>query len=147
MKVRLLLLLFIFLAACASSPAAVPAATSTQPPAQVEAPAAVQVSTAAGSATHTLTVGEDLTFTILVSGAETTFRIEGQCLEEGIVLMDTGLSTTSQSDSGSGGILATNQEGLTLPHDIHSNNWSKNSKLQGWSSLAVMRFWIRFWRI
>ena len=44
-------------------------------------------------------------------------------------------------------------DGIFAPYsqlnNTHSGNWSKNSKHQGWSSLAGMRFWIKcnvYWR-
>jgi hypothetical protein len=71
------------------------------------------------SATHTLSVDDNDAFTITVQGKNSTFTIDGQCAEEGIVLMDApGASTTYSGEEGSSAVKTTNESGVTLPKDI-----------------------------
>lgn len=79
-----------------------------------------------GQFTHTLNVSDDQIFIIQVSGTDTLFNIEGQCSEDGLVIMNTGLTTTAQGSDGAGSVTTINQDGLTLPNDIQvGDEWSQ----------------------
>jgi hypothetical protein len=173
-KLMILLVIVLITAGCASAPVAVPASTRTPPPPQVEAPAAIDLSTptqavievipntpeptpteapavknandqcdnsyypvvdgatwtytndSIGQFTHTLNVSDDQIFTIQVTGTDTTFNIEGQCTEDGVVIMNSGLNTTAEGTDGTGSVTTTNQDGVTLPNDIQvGDDWSQ----------------------
>jgi hypothetical protein len=79
-----------------------------------------------GQFTHTLNVSDDQIFTIQVISGDTTFNIEGQCTQDGVILMDNSLTTTAQSSDGAGTVTTTNQDGVTLPNDIQvGDDWSQ----------------------
>lgn len=66
-------------------------------------------------------------FTINVESADITAAIEGQCTNEGIILMDVpGATTTVSSEDGSSTVSAVNVSGVTLPNDINQGEqWSQ----------------------
>lgn len=79
-----------------------------------------------GQFTHTLNVSQDQLFTIIITSNDTVFNMEGQCTEDGVILMDSGMSTTAQSADGTGTVTTTNQDGVTLPNDIQvGDDWSQ----------------------
>jgi len=81
---------------------------------------------ATGQFTHTLNVSQDQLFTIHITSNDTVFNMEGQCTEDGVTLMDSGMSTTAQSADGTGTVTTTNQDGVTLPNDIQvGDDWSQ----------------------
>jgi len=76
--------------------------------------------------THTLNVSQDQLFTIIITSNDTVFNMEGQCTEDGVVIMNSGLNTTAQSGDGTGTVTTTNQDGVTLPDDIQvGDEWSQ----------------------
>jgi len=79
------------------------------------------------TARHSLTVGADQTFTILVEGKGITANIEGSCTDEGIILLDApGASGTFTSDGSSSSMSTTNQDGMTLPNDVQiGDDWTQ----------------------
>jgi len=79
-----------------------------------------------GQATHTLNVSQDQLFTIIITSNDTVFNMEGQCTEDGVVIMNSGLDATAQSADGTGTVTTTNQDGVTLPDDIQvGDDWSQ----------------------
>ncbi len=79
-----------------------------------------------GQFTHTLNVSQDQLFTIIITSNDTVFNMEGQCTEDGVVIMNSGLNTTAQSADGTGTVTTTNQDGVTLPNDIQvGDDWSQ----------------------
>jgi hypothetical protein len=88
-----------------------------------------------GQFNHTLNVSQDQLFTILITSNDTVFNMEGQCTEDGVILMDSGMSTTAQSSDGSGSVTTTNQDGVTLPNDIQvGDDWSQTIAYNAGSS-------------
>jgi hypothetical protein len=80
-----------------------------------------------GQFTHTLNVSDDQIFIIQITSADdTVFNMEGQCTQDGVVIMNSGLSTTAQGADGTGTVTTTNQDGVTLPNDIQvGDDWSQ----------------------
>jgi hypothetical protein len=79
-----------------------------------------------GQFTHTLNVSQDQLFSIQVISGDSTFNIEGQCTQDGIIIMENGLTTTAQGEDGTGTVTTTNQDGITLPNDIQvGDDWSQ----------------------
>jgi hypothetical protein len=79
-----------------------------------------------GQFSHTLNVSQDQLFTIQVTSGDSTFNIEGQCTQDGIIIMENGLTTTAQGADGTGTVTTTNQDGVTLPNDIQvGDDWSQ----------------------
>ena len=78
-------------------------------------------------ATHTMVVDENDAFTISIQGNASAFTIDGACTEEGIVLMDSNMITTTNTDDQGASMLTTRDaSGVTLPKDIKINDvWSQ----------------------
>ncbi|MCX7976450.1 MAG: hypothetical protein N2646_05195 [Bellilinea sp.] len=70
-------------------------------------------------------------FTILVSSAGTNAKIEGQCISDGIVIMETPGSTTTTSDEeGTSTVTTQTSSGVTLPNDLApGKQWSQTIRV------------------
>ena len=84
-----------------------------------------------GSATHTMSVDENDAFTITVMGGDSVFTIDGECTDEGVVIMNTaGATTTYTGEEGSSVLSTVDVEGVTVPKDIKINDvWSQTIKV------------------
>ncbi len=82
---------------------------------------------AGGNAEYIMSVDEKGAFTLNIQGDESTFTIDGDCTNEGIVLMNTaGAETTVSSSDGSAVVSTIDVKGVTLPKDIKINDqWSQ----------------------
>ncbi len=81
-----------------------------------------------GQFTHTLSTGENGTFTITVQSEKNTFIIQGVCLDGGdIRLLDVpGVSLSTSGEAGNSSMTATQNDGITLPGDIQKgDDWSQ----------------------
>jgi len=89
---------------------------------------------------HTMSAGGDNTFTITVQSDNSTFTMEGQCTEQGIILLDIpGVPATYSDGSGSSEPAAQNVEGVTLPHDVQAGDaWSQTISLFGGNLTATI---------
>ena len=80
-----------------------------------------------GSTTHTMSVDAFGDFTINVSSADITASIDGQCTQDGIIIMNApGATTNVNSENGDAAVVAVNVSGVTIPNDIHEGQqWSQ----------------------
>lgn len=80
-----------------------------------------------GSAVYVMAVDENGAFTFNIQGNESSFTIDGDCTDEGIVIMNApGAMTTITDDAGNAVVSTTDVEGVTLPKDIKINDqWSQ----------------------
>jgi hypothetical protein len=86
--------------------------------------------TGVGQATHSLTTDENGQFTITVTNADSTFILEGQCTDNGIVLVDQGMNAIYQGSEGGSTLTTQSEEGVTLPNDIQQGDeWSQTIKM------------------
>jgi VCBS repeat-containing protein len=87
-------------------------------------------------ATHSMLVGEEKVFTITIQSKDSTFTIEGQCTDDGIILMDVpGVSSTYSGEDGGSTLTTQNVEGVTLPNDVQQgDDWSQKITVTGASS-------------
>jgi DUF3108-like len=87
-------------------------------------------------ATHSLSVSQDKVFTITIQGDNSTFTIEGQCTDDGIILMDVpGVSSTYSGEGGGSTLTTQNVDGVTLPNDVQAgDDWSQIISVTGASS-------------
>lgn len=83
-----------------------------------------------GQATHSLSTTEKGQFTITVQNNDSTFLLEGQCTEDGIILVDNGMSAIYQGSEGGSTMTTQSQEGVTLPNDIQQgDDWSQTIQM------------------
>lgn len=82
---------------------------------------------------HTMSVSGDNAFTITVQSDSSTFALEGQCTEEGIILLDvSGVPATYLGGSGNSALTIQNMEGVTLPNDVQVGDaWSQIISILG----------------
>jgi hypothetical protein len=86
--------------------------------------------TGIGQATHTLSTTEKGQFTITVKNNDSTFLLEGQCTEDGIILVDNGMSAIYQGSEGGSTLTTQSQEGVSLPNDIQQgDDWSQTIQM------------------
>lgn len=80
-----------------------------------------------GRAVHVMSVDENGAFTLHIQGDESSFTIDGDCTDEGIVLMNTpGAMTTVNSSDGNAVVSTVDVAGVTLPNDVKINDqWSQ----------------------
>lgn len=79
-------------------------------------------STAGGDAVHVMSADDFGSFTITITGGNSTFTVEGQCTPDGIVLMD----TTYTGEYGSSTVATINNSGVTVPKDIgQGEQWTQ----------------------
>lgn len=80
-----------------------------------------------GKAEYRMAVDEKGAFTLNIQGDESAFTIDGDCTNEGIVIMNTaGAATTVSSSDGSAVVSTIDVKGVTLPNDIKLNDqWSQ----------------------
>jgi hypothetical protein len=67
---------------------------------------------------HTISVEEEGKFKVAMVDADSTAVLEGECTEEGIIIMDRGMEGSFFSESGSSSTTSTSRTGLTLPNDL-----------------------------
>lgn len=78
----------------------------------------------AGQTTYTMSTGEDGSFTITIASENATFYMDGQCTEDGIILVDRGQDLQYQSEDGGSTVSSQVVEGVTLPDDIQvGDDW------------------------
>jgi hypothetical protein len=79
------------------------------------------------TAIHTMAVDDNDAFTIIIQGGDSTFTVDGQCSDEGIILMDTaGAATTYSGAEGSSIVSTIDVSGVTLPKDVGQGaQWSQ----------------------
>lgn len=79
------------------------------------------------TATHSMSVLDDGSFTLTVQGNDDVFTIDGICGEDGVILMDVpGISATYSGEGGGSSLSTTNDDGVTVPDDIQvGNDWSQ----------------------
>lgn len=84
-----------------------------------------------GVAVHVMSVDEKGAFTLNIRGNDSSFSIEGDCTNEGIVIMNApGANTTVSSSDGSAVVSTIDVEGVTLPKDIKINDqWSQTTNV------------------
>ncbi|MCA2002082.1 MAG: hypothetical protein LDL51_09475 [Chloroflexi bacterium] len=70
-------------------------------------------------------------FAILISGAGTSSRIEGECTSEGLVIMESpGSTTTTSGEDGSSTIMTQSSSGVSLPYDLApGKQWSQTIRV------------------
>lgn len=70
-------------------------------------------------------------FTILVNGAGTSAKIEGECTRDGIVIMETpGSTTTTADENGTSTVTSQTSSGVTLPNDLApGKQWSQTIRV------------------
>ena len=80
-----------------------------------------------GSAVHVMSADDFGKFTINIQGDNSTFTVDGQCSEEGIILMDVpGASTTYSGEQGNSTVSTLEVSGVTLPKDVgQGEQWSQ----------------------
>jgi hypothetical protein len=91
------------------------------------------------TATHSMAVIDDGSFTLTVQGDNSTFTLDGSCGDDGIILLDVpGVSATYSGDGGGSALSTTNDDGVTLPNDIQvGDDWSQTISLTGGSGGQV----------
>ena len=80
------------------------------------------------TSTASMEVFEDKSFTMTMSSGDSTFKLDGRCTDDGIILMDVpGISGTFSSSDGGGSTMTTeNVDGVTLPNDVQiGDDWSQ----------------------
>jgi hypothetical protein len=79
------------------------------------------------NAIHTMSADDFGKFTINVQSSDISAAIEGQCTNEGIILMEVpGATTAVLSQDGSSTVSAVNVSGVTLPNDLgQGEQWSQ----------------------
>lgn len=82
---------------------------------------------AGGKAEYRMAVDEKGAFTLNIQGDQAAFTIDGDCTNEGIVIMNTaGAATTISSSEGNTVVSTIDVKGVTLPKDIKINDqWSQ----------------------
>ena len=83
--------------------------------------------TSGGTAVHVMAVDENGAFTINIQGNDSSFTIDGDCTDEGIVIMNApGAKTTITDADGNAIVSTTDVKGVTIPNDIKINDqWSQ----------------------
>ncbi len=83
-------------------------------------------------------------FTILISGAGTDSRIEGECTSEGLVIMESpGSTTTTSGEDGSSTVMTQSSSGVSLPNDLApGKEWSQTIRVttEAGESLIQMEY-------
>ncbi len=79
------------------------------------------------NAINTMSADDFGKFTITVEGANSTFTIDGQCTNEGIVIMNTpGAATTYSGEYGNSTVSTVDVSGVSLPNDVgQGKQWSQ----------------------
>lgn len=94
---------------------------------------------APATATHSMAVVEDGSFTLTVQGDDSTFTLEGTCGDDGVILMNVpGVSATYSGEAGGSTLSTTNDDGVTVPDDIQvDDDWSQTISVVGSSGNEV----------
>lgn len=94
---------------------------------------------AATTATHTMSVVDDGSFTLTIQSNDSIFTIDGTCGDDGILLMEVpGVSATYTGEGGGSTLSTTNDDGLTVPNDIQvGDDWSQTISVVGSSGGEV----------
>jgi len=83
-----------------------------------------------GQANYTMNASKGGDFTIIVSSENSTFYIEGQCTEDGIILVNRGQDLQYQGEAGSSTVSSDTNDGITLPNDIQlGDDWTQTYTL------------------
>jgi hypothetical protein len=79
------------------------------------------------NAINTMSADDFGKFTITAEGANSTFTIDGQCTNEGIVIMNTpGAATTYSGEYGNSTVSTVTVSGVSLPNDVgQGEQWSQ----------------------
>jgi hypothetical protein len=90
----------------------------------------VYETTGVGQSTHTMTTGDNNQFTITITDDDSTFILEGQCTDDGIVLVDQGMNAIYKDSQGGSTLTTQSEEGVSLPKDIQQGDeWSQTIKM------------------
>lgn len=75
---------------------------------------------------HTMSVEEEGKFKVAMVDVDSAAVLEGECNEEGIVLMDRGMEGSFYSEDGSSSTTSTSRTGVTLPNDLKvGSSWTQ----------------------
>ncbi len=75
---------------------------------------------------HTMSVEEEGEFKVAMVDVDSAAVLEGECNEEGIVLMDRGMEGSFYSEDGSSSTTSTSRTGVTLPNDLKvGSSWTQ----------------------
>lgn len=75
---------------------------------------------------HTISVEEEGKFKVAMVDVDSAAVLEGECNEEGIVLMDRGMEGSFYSENGSSSTTSTSRTGVTLPNDLKvGSSWTQ----------------------
>ena len=87
------------------------------------------------TATHSISVVDDGSFTLTVQGDNSIFTLDGSCGDDGIILLDVpGVSATYSGDGSGSTLSTTNDDGVTVPDDIQvGDEWSQTISVVGGS--------------
>lgn len=91
------------------------------------------------TATHSMTLVDDGSFTLTVRSDESTFTLDGTCGDDGVILLNVpGVSATYSSEDGGSTLSTTNVDGVTVPDDIQiGDDWSQTISVVGSSGSEV----------
>lgn len=91
------------------------------------------------TATHSMAVVDDGSFTLTVQDAESIFTLDGTCGDDGVILLNVpGVSVTYSDESGGSTLSTTNDDGVTVPDDIQvGDDWSQTISVVGSSGGEV----------
>ena len=67
---------------------------------------------------HTMSVEEEGKFKIAMVDVDSAAVLEGECTEDGIIIMDRGMEGSFFTESGSSSTTSTSRTGVTLPNDL-----------------------------
>lgn len=75
---------------------------------------------------HTMSVEEEGKFKIGIVDADSAAVLEGECTQEGIIIMNRGMEGSFFSESGSSSTTSTSRTGVTLPNDLKvGSTWTE----------------------
>lgn len=85
------------------------------------------------TATYSMSVVDDGSFTLTVRDVESVFTLDGTCGEDGVILLDVpGVSATYSGEGGGSSLYTTNDDGVTVPNDIQvGDDWSQTISVVG----------------
>lgn len=91
------------------------------------------------TATHSMAVVDDGSFTLTVQGNDGLFTMDGTCGDDGVILMNVpGVSATYSGEDGGSTLSTTNVDGVTVPDDIQvGDDWSQTISVVGSSGSEV----------
>lgn len=91
------------------------------------------------TATHTMDVVDDGSFTLTVRDGDSVFTLDGTCGDDGVILLDVpGVSATYSDSEGGSTLSTTNDDGVTVPDDVQvGDDWSQTTSVVGSSGGEV----------